>query len=474
MNARHIELLRRLEQFELDSPAAAFPFSARLARENNWTPQYTRRVIAEYKRFAFLAVAAGHPVSPSEDVDQVWHLHLTYSENYWKIFCPEILGKPFHHQPTRGGESERGKFEDWYARTLQSYRSFFDVEPPLDIWPSPDVRHKEKHEFFRVDRERSWIIPKPRFRLNAKLAAALGLTGLAISCTGAMLADNMNVFDWRGPDFLGFFAVVCAAGFALAFWLRWALRMPSAGNSHDLPELDGYDTAYLNGGRVLAVNTAIANLVNQKALRVDPKEKQIDTIGIEPNLEHPIEQAVYAAAESGARIGDVRQFAKPKIERLVDDLKARGLVVGDAQARKAIAIPLILSLAVLTVGVVKLLIGLNRGKPIGILAAMLIVFFVISLIAFARWPLRSRYGDEVLRKLQARHIGSRTLGKRVSSIPATEFAMVVGLFGLTALAGTDLADLRQDLQPPSGSASGCGGSCGGGCGGGCGGCGGGD
>jgi hypothetical protein len=88
MNAKHVELWRRIEQFQLDSPEAALPFSARLARENNWPSAYAQRVISEYKRFTFLAVVAGHPVSPSEDVDQAWHLHLTYSENYWKVFCP--------------------------------------------------------------------------------------------------------------------------------------------------------------------------------------------------------------------------------------------------------------------------------------------------------------------------------------------------------------------------------------------------
>src|SRR4051812_21503736 len=167
MNAKHVELLQRLEQFHLDSPEASLPFSARLGRENNWPPAYAHRVIAEYKRFAFLAVAAGHPVSPSEDVDQAWHLHLTYSENYWKKFCPEILGQPFHHHPTRGGRTESEKFNDWYARTLKSYELFFNAPPPPDIWPSPHVRQNEKHDFIRVDRERSWVIPKPRFRLKA-------------------------------------------------------------------------------------------------------------------------------------------------------------------------------------------------------------------------------------------------------------------------------------------------------------------
>ncbi len=45
----------------------------------------------EYRRFAFLAATAGHPVTPSDAVDQAWHLHLTYSRDYWDRFCP-LLG----------------------------------------------------------------------------------------------------------------------------------------------------------------------------------------------------------------------------------------------------------------------------------------------------------------------------------------------------------------------------------------------
>src|SRR5688572_28429037 len=136
MKTEHADLLQRLEKFSLDSADASFPFSSRLAKENRWPLAYSHRVIAEYKRFAFLAVAAGHPVSPSEAVDEAWHLHLTYTQSYWKEFCPQVLQMPLHHQPTKGGSAEKEKFEDWYARTLQSYRIFFG-EPPADIWPSP-------------------------------------------------------------------------------------------------------------------------------------------------------------------------------------------------------------------------------------------------------------------------------------------------------------------------------------------------
>ena len=92
MKTEHIELLDRLEACVLDDSDAAFPFSRRLARDNGWTPTYTQRVIREYKRFAFLAVAAGHLVTPSDPVDQAWHLHLIYTKSYWKHFYGEVLG----------------------------------------------------------------------------------------------------------------------------------------------------------------------------------------------------------------------------------------------------------------------------------------------------------------------------------------------------------------------------------------------
>src|SRR5947199_354356 len=81
-------------------------------------PERAARAIEEYRRFAFLAVAAGHPVSPSDAVDQVWHLHLLYTRSYWVQFCGEVLGKPLHHEPSTGGGGEAAKFDAWYGQTL--------------------------------------------------------------------------------------------------------------------------------------------------------------------------------------------------------------------------------------------------------------------------------------------------------------------------------------------------------------------
>src|SRR5580698_4696137 len=102
MDSSHADLRARVEAFQLDDPKAALPFSQRLARENGWTQAFAVRVVREYRRFAFLAIAAGHPVTPSEAVDQAWHLHLCYTESYWNHFCRETLGQPLHHGPTKG------------------------------------------------------------------------------------------------------------------------------------------------------------------------------------------------------------------------------------------------------------------------------------------------------------------------------------------------------------------------------------
>lgn len=156
------ELMARTERFDLDSPTSKLPFSRRLARENDWEHGYALRVITEYKRFAFLAIVAGHPVTPSDAVDQAWHLHMIYTESYWKDFCGKILGKPLHHGPTKGGAKEGAKHIDWYTRTLESYRRWFNSEPPEDIWPLPSERFQNASRFVRINRADAWIIRKPK------------------------------------------------------------------------------------------------------------------------------------------------------------------------------------------------------------------------------------------------------------------------------------------------------------------------
>jgi hypothetical protein len=157
------DLFDRIHAFMFDDPDAAYPFAARLARENGWSRSFADRAIEEYKRFMFLAVVAGHPVTPSDQVDQVWHLHLLYTRSYWDRFCGEVLGRPVDHGPTKGGKQEGSKFEQWYERTLASYRSVFG-EPPTDLWPPPEIRFGEDLCYVRVNTARNHVISRARLR----------------------------------------------------------------------------------------------------------------------------------------------------------------------------------------------------------------------------------------------------------------------------------------------------------------------
>ena len=62
----------KIQEYEFDEKDTKFTFAKRLARENSWTKQYTERTMIEYKKF----------ITPSDAIDQVWHLHLTYTKSY--------------------------------------------------------------------------------------------------------------------------------------------------------------------------------------------------------------------------------------------------------------------------------------------------------------------------------------------------------------------------------------------------------
>ncbi len=164
LSAEHYDVLTALSRFEIGPQDISLTFQDRLARDNGWSEAFTTRVIAEYKRFVFLAKFAGHPVTPSDQVDQAWHLHLVYTESYWKELCGEILSMELHHGPTKGGKSEGDKFRDWYGKTLESYNKFFGAPPPRDIWPGIEDRFRNVTSFRRLNLADSFVIPKRRRR----------------------------------------------------------------------------------------------------------------------------------------------------------------------------------------------------------------------------------------------------------------------------------------------------------------------
>lgn len=168
-----------LSSYAVGPEKADLTFTARLARENGWTEAYAERVFDEYRRFCFLAATSETELTPSDAVDQAWHLHLTYTRDYWGRYCPEVLGHPLHHGPTAGGGSERSRFFDQYARTLHRYEQVFGAPPPGDIWPDAARRLIDDPRARRVHPRDGVVLSRTALRAASIIAACL-VAGLGL------------------------------------------------------------------------------------------------------------------------------------------------------------------------------------------------------------------------------------------------------------------------------------------------------
>lgn len=181
-------LCNSLEAFELDDPHATFRFTDRLARENGWTRDFARRATEEYKKFVYLAAVSPTPVTPSDIVDQVWHLHLTFTRSYWDDLCGAVLGKPLHHGPTKGGSAEDARYRRQYDETLALYRREFGCDAPAAFWPLAAERFAGAQHQLWVDRRTHWIVAKPEWR-RWTAVAGVGAASVATAAT-ASAADG--------------------------------------------------------------------------------------------------------------------------------------------------------------------------------------------------------------------------------------------------------------------------------------------
>jgi uncharacterized protein (TIGR04222 family) len=499
VDAFRTELWQQLRDFQFDESGSPLTFLARLAREQGWSLTFAKRVVDEYKRFVFLAMVADHEVTPSQIVDEAWHLHLTYTRSYWDNLCRKVLGKPLHHIPTRGGEKERSRHNDQYAKTLASYERWFGETPPDDIWPittSGDTGAR----LVQVDRNRAWVISKPRWpKLEGRTPAFVGALALPV------MLGVVNPFDLAGLDFLKFYVIVCIAAIAVALALRHFLRVDPPAS--DQRELSPYEIACLGGGTPSVLRACLARLVAEKRLLVKSdvivgkpaSASAKKSVGLFPgerismsedNMERAILQATDEYGSTPKQLLDAGLLAAREIQA---DLQSRGLLESAETFAAARWWPLVLLAIVWLLGFVKVLVGLERERPVGFLIAALVVLAFV-MVFFWRRPLRSRRGQRLFHELRDKHASLKTFGVSTAAPAttpdyATNILLAAGLFGLASVSHPDVNLLNKTLKPagPGSYAAGCGasGACGGagcggggggggGCGGGCGGCGGGD
>jgi hypothetical protein len=156
-------------------------------------------------------------VTPSDEVDQAWHLHLAYSRDYWEEFCPNVLRRRLHHGPTDGGSGEDERYKANCRRTLEIYEATFGEQPPSDIWPPVSLRFGYYGtNFVRVNSALFEIAPRTdlaKSRLSG-FATALGLflIVLILGLFSATLLHSTPLFApvegfWDLASRLGLYAI---------------------------------------------------------------------------------------------------------------------------------------------------------------------------------------------------------------------------------------------------------------------------
>ncbi len=153
------DLWRRIDAHDF-APPTPFNFTARLARDHGWPIGLAQAAIAEYRRFAFLCVARPTPSTPSEEVDEVWHLHLAYTRDYWDRWCGQALQTPLHHDPTPGGPAATTTYRAQYAATLAAYETWFGPAPEA-LWPATHRRFAARPRYRTIDAARTLAITLP-------------------------------------------------------------------------------------------------------------------------------------------------------------------------------------------------------------------------------------------------------------------------------------------------------------------------
>ncbi|MFE6616116.1 TIGR04222 domain-containing membrane protein [Amycolatopsis sp. NPDC057786] len=277
-----------------------------------------------------------------------------------------------------------------------------------------------------------------------------------------------------GPTFLAIYGALIV--FPVVVGLVWTIavklgaKSPRATVSGPAPTV--YELAYLAGGPDRVVDTAIAALVDRGTLRVS-SSKQLQLTGPEPA--DPIEKAVAKGARPGYNattrgIRDRLRMSGP-MQALAKGLEERGLVVADRSPRIR-RVVYFLYLAVLVLGVVRLIAGIAGDRPVGFLIPLLISAVFATVISRALknkrpGPRPTSEGGRILHRARSAHGRERKRG--IPNGPGYAGAAGAGLLGgaAAAVAFGGLASYPDDelsaaLIPPPVSGGFGGGSSGGG------------
>ena len=313
---------------------------------------------------------------------------------------------------------------------------------------------------------------------------------------------TLNVLDWSGPTFLLGYAAAIVVVLGLRLVLGHLLKLDPSYTSTTDPT-DAYDAAMILEGPRRVVATAVARLVARGEAQLYEGEhvKRIESAPSTPYRSEgddtvPLdrwEQAVLdqLGPRASVSLGDLTAG-------LADDLEAQRVRLSEGGMLDRSPSPWLYTglLGVIGgVGIMKMMVGMSRGRSVGLLVIFTILLGVLAVVLHRRHhrttPASALWLDQKRTKFDALQVTASSSSEMLS-IDDVGWALV--LFGSAVFDGSQSLDslplLTSCAEAPKARAAsgvgwwaglGCGGSscggsscgfsCGGGCGGGCGGCG---
>lgn len=181
-----------------------------------------------------------------------------------------------------------------------------------------------------------------------------------------------------GPEFLWLYGGALVVSVGLAIYLRWAVRRPRL--AEPVPVGDANVVAYLRDGPQAVVETALARLVEQGAVRVTRKGMVTRTT---TTVSDPLDQAVLDALGGRTRpVHEVitRAAGVAPIADVERTCAAQKLRVAEGRAPLAHWSGTLVPYLLLVVGLARLVIGIAGDHPVGYLVIELVATVVVIVV----------------------------------------------------------------------------------------------
>ena len=477
----HQLLWNKIQSFSLDDGTAEVPFSVKLAGLQSWSPIFTRAAIEEYKKFLLLCCISENGASPSWTVDEIWHLHLTYTQSYWNDLCRNVLGKDLHHHPSTGGTEEDHRHLEWYKETLELYRTVFGYDARSDIWPAPAKAPWPEPED---------LVVKWDTLHSVAIVALLAFPFIFIS----LVYDTWVPFRLSGPHFLVFFPIYTIAVIIayVVYRLQTKVSMDSIVTNYFPDDVTSFQVADFLYGRHRAVQAGVIDLCRRGLMEVTSEAKFLIRSSAHEPVRYDGNPLIPILAELPD--GEIRTY-----EQLVNGWYARADFSHPAlkalkrwSMRPVVFIHrYLVHVSFYGMAVLRILQGLTNGRPVVFLVLETVAFSIIlhvTVRGLRKWSFISRkikmlYGQRS--KPLIDQDDPRLQRFALEGTPAlsgfAEGVLLTSIFAAYAPSGMR-SDAYGDWGTGSGSSCGSNSSCGSGSscsggsncgGGGCGGCGGG-